>query len=681
MASAGHGEDAGAEAGRGGERCCSLVASDPDTDYSWDWLDSESDGLLVAASSSREARNEAGATLSVDADRANPSADETTGNDGHVQVYPRADQGSSSAQGDQGFHDAEPKLCQEQQDLVDVIASGRNVFFTGSAGCGKSTVLKAAITRLKAMGLVVHVVAPTGRAALQVNGVSTWSYMGWTPDHHKLPMHRLKSAAFRRHVRHRLKSTDVLIIDEISMVENHHLERINICMKEVRRWRDEAPPAFGGAQVVVSGDFCQLPPVKPFQHCIVCGHEMEADVSETWFDCPSNHGPFYQHEKWAFMSEAWEECGFAHVELKQIHRQNDASFISMLQKCRRGIPLSWDEMQTLVHHPCNVTNATRLFSTRAEVTKVNADNFNKLQTPIVTYETLDGFVWHHELHPHLEHYNERFTDGSLVALKDHRLERRVQLRVGMLVVLQVNLDLRARLCNGSQGIICGFEPHDVAKLPRAKSTKVSPHTGPTASSGPPAGRPIIYGDYATLKERQVQRFMDGQEHKVWPRVLFHNGDKRTIHADCIVNSVGNDEPYSLLHRTQIPLVAAWAMTIHKSQGMTLDRVIVNLTRAFEEGQVYVALSRATGLHGLKIEGSPDGLSVGRGGNAELVALCDSFLDDVDHRIRLLDRAEMPGLAMHFGVSDSILVTAHHTCPGNRQDGVSSSSQLGAGIAG
>ncbi|OWT42225.1 ATP-dependent DNA helicase PIF1 [Pochonia chlamydosporia 170] len=293
----------------------------------------------------------------------------------------------------------------------------------------------------------------------------------------------------------------------------------------------------------------------------------------------------------------------------------------MLQKCRLGIPLSQDETVTLVDHPCNVTNATRLFSTRAEVAKVNIESFNRLRTPIVTYQALDGFVWHHAEHPHLEHCNDRFTDGSLVALKDHRLERQVQLRVGMLVVLQVNLDLRGGLCNGSQGIICGFENHDPAKLPRAKSGKASysytghtGHTGPTGHSPDP---PTIHGDYAALKERQVQRFTSGQKQRVWPRVLFHNGQRRTIYADCTVNSVGNREPYSLLHRTQIPLVAAWAMSIHKSQGTTLDRVIVDVTRAFEEGQVYVALSRATSLHGLKVKGNPDGLSVGRGGNADV----------------------------------------------------------------
>jgi ATP-dependent DNA helicase PIF1 len=114
-------------------------------------------------------------------------------------------------------------------------------------------------------------------------------------------------------------------------------------------------------------------------------------------------------------------------------------------------------------------------------------------------------------------------------------------------------------------------------------------------------------------------FMDRKEitRKCWPIVKFHNGEVRTIYADCSVHTLGNKEPYSLLSRTQIPLAPAWAMSIHKSQSLTLDRVIVDLTRAWEEGQVYVALSRATSLLGLKIEGDPKGLTVGKGGNPEV----------------------------------------------------------------
>ncbi|KAK5629041.1 hypothetical protein RRF57_004756 [Xylaria bambusicola] len=178
----------------------------------------------------------------------------------------------------------------------------------------------------------------------------------------------------------------------------------------------------------------------------------------------------------------------------------------------------------------------------------------------------------------------------------------------MLVVLLTNLDLNRRLCNGSQGIICDYEEFDPKKLPRLP-TKNDPM--------PEFG--TIHGDYAEMREYHIRTFMERKEveKKFWPVVRFHNGEVRTIFAECSVHPLGNKEPFSLLSRTQIPLAPAWAMSIHKSQSLTLDRVIVDLTRAWEEGQVYVALSRATSLSGLKVEGDPRGLTVGKGGNSQV----------------------------------------------------------------
>lgn len=522
----------------------------------------------------------------------------------------------------------EPSLCKEQQDLVDLILSGRNVFFTGSAGCGKSTVLKATVKKLREMGRCVNVIAPTGRAALQVDGMSTWSYMGWTPDFHKLRLNELKTKGWRKHVTQRFKMTDVLIIDEISMVENHHLERINECMKTIRCWsaQDKSyaldAPAFGGVQLIVTGDFCQLPPVKPFQFCIECGSEMLVDDDEDEFNCPENHGPFRETDKWAFKSSAWEEANFAHVNLKEIHRQSDESFIKMLQKCRLGISFTQHEMDTLMNHECDVTRATRLLCRRKEVADENRRKFVAMKTPIETYKALDGFRWYETNHPMIGYYNKRNSDGTLEACKDHRLDAMVQLRGGMLVVLQVNLDMDKGLVNGSQGIIKGWEAFSDEKLPKAYSKNM------------PLGVDTISGEHSRLREAQVRTFMASQtKARHWPRIRFHNGVERTIYPWCVVNSVGDSEPYSLLYRTQIPLVAGWAMSVHKSQGMTLDRVIVDLSNAFEEGQVYVALSRATSLGGLKVDGSAQGLTVGYGGNAEVRRFLEAKFGDqlfLDH---------------------------------------------------
>jgi ATP-dependent DNA helicase PIF1 len=480
--------------------------------------------------------------------------------------------------------------------VVELAASGRNIFYTGSAGCGKSTVLHAIKARLRNMGKNVEVLAPTGKAALAINGITTWSYAGWTPNHHKRKLEELKKAARGRATRKRFKLTDTLIIDEISMVENLHLERLNTVMKSARR----NDSAFGGVQVIVTGDFCQLPPVKPFQHCITCGSDLIStdEEEDTVYRCPSCNKEHNDSDKWAFRSEAWAECSFVHVHLKSIHRQNDPEFISILQKCRLGIPFTQDEVDTLMTHRSVAADAIKLFPTRDEVRRTNDEAFALLKSPSYPYICLDKFLWNVYHHPHLESKRRINPDNSLHALNDHRFERRIDLKIGMLVVLLVNLNLSEGLCNGSQGAIVGFEPYNEATLPRYRGW-----------------------EHSTIKETYVKRFahqqLQDRPQLGWPIVRFLNGTTRTIMPECEVHELGDPAPHSLLCRTQIPLAPAWAMTVHKSQGMTLDRVVVNLSRAFEEGQVYVALSRVRSLQGLKVEGNAQGLAVGKGGNPQV----------------------------------------------------------------
>lgn len=413
----------------------------------------------------------------------------------------------------------EPELCPEQAELLDLILSGYNVFYTGSAGCGKSTVLKAFVKRFRERGMSVHIIAPTGRAALDINGSTTWTYAGWTPDHHKRPLKQLKAAAHGKFVQKRLKETDVLVIDEISMVENLHFERLNAVMKEARG----SDFAFGGVQLIVTGDFCQLPPVRPFGHCIECGRELVKNKEETEFKCRT-HGTYYDIDKWAFRSQAWKECDFKHVNLTTIHRQSDRVFIDILNNLRMGIRLKPADVDLLLNHKSETRGAIRLFATRAEVKRVNDERFRALPTTARDFHCYDNFKWN-EQHGNLRSKGDRGIDGTLLSLREHRFEPFIQLKKGMLVVLLHNLDINSGLVNGSQGTIQGFEDYDPKKMPKAATNRQN--DGEYFPSVP-----VLQGDHAAYREEQLKLYAKEMKYKGWPRVRFLNGVERTIYADC-----------------------------------------------------------------------------------------------------------------------------------------------------
>lgn len=473
----------------------------------------------------------------------------------------------------------EPRLCPEQLALVDLIMSGKNVFYTGSAGCGKSTVLKHFVPLLRNESKKVDILAPTGRAALEVNGRTLHNYAGWLPHSLGQPLWTLENKARGKKVWKRLRATDVLIIDEISMVANHVFERLSCIMKSAR---DSKKP-FGGVQIIVAGDFLQLPPVNPFEYCLICGTTLGPASWEGKHECVKCSSNFEDIDKWAFCSDAWRECNFEHANLNVIHRQKDTDFKALLETCRLGNPFSIDEKLLLLEHTSETKDAVRLFPRRVDVKAINDEELAKLPGQTLTYFCVDNFYWTGE--DALGDKRDRCPEPmshTLEALKEHSFEPKLVLKEGMLVMLLVNWDLGSSLANGSQGTVVGFEKHD-------------PNLFPEVSRD---------WEYSSRKNGLLRVFVKQTAVQEWPIVQFLNGIKRTIYPRCMMNELGDDEPYSLLSRTQIPLAAAWAMTVHKAQGMTLSRVIVDLRHSFEPGQAYVALSRAETLGGLKVEGLP-----------------------------------------------------------------------------
>ncbi|GKT95314.1 ATP-dependent DNA helicase PIF1 [Colletotrichum tofieldiae] len=140
-----------------------------------------------------------------------------------------------------------PPLCQEQQDAMDLAMQGHNLFITGSGGCGKSVLVKALYKKLMAIGKSVHLLAPTGQASLNIDGRTTFSYAGWTPNSLNRPLEELIAKSRSKRVFERLLNTDVLIIDEISMVENQFFDRLSRVMSFIR---DEVALSNGKKRVV-----------------------------------------------------------------------------------------------------------------------------------------------------------------------------------------------------------------------------------------------------------------------------------------------------------------------------------------------------------------------------------------------------------------------------------------------
>lgn len=266
-----------------------------------------------------------------------------------------------------------------------------------------------------------------------------------------------------------------------------------------------------------------------------------------------------------------------------------------------GKMLTEKDTETLLNHKMTVKKAVKLFSTREEVRRVNQTAFDRLSAEKRVFHSEDSFKPSSECDPFTAtKFGKRTLDGSLYELRDHKFDEIMELKEGMRVVLLVNLDLDAGLVNGSQGEIVGWEKYDPTKLPKSKNSLTN-RIRKDYEAGCSISMPVLSGEYTSHREYNIGIFIQKAARKEWPIVRFDNGLVRTIYADCTVNEVGDKEPWSLISRTQIPLLAAWAMSIHKSQGMTLDNVAVDLSRSFEEGQMYVALSRARSLEGLKVE--------------------------------------------------------------------------------
>jgi ATP-dependent DNA helicase PIF1 len=485
--------------------------------------------------------------------------------------------------GDKGPKLRYSKLDDEQKHVVDMASKEwKNICCVGSAGTGKSETCEVLMLELRDQLRPVAVVTPSGTSAVNVHAQTLHSFFGLGKESNKGIDDYIRQ--MRAPTKERLKRLETLVIDEISMVSYEMFDRMDQLSRAARG--NDRP--FGGMQLIVFGDFCQLPPVKPQEHCFQCGRERDLVTErgpgrgrtghKVW-KC-IEHGDLEDSDKmWAFKSHQWDSLEFQYLLLTQVHRQVDIEFLDLLNHLRYGKPFTRKERSLLLEHPCEVKDAVELVGKRFQAQMINDNRFNRLTSVQFRYACRDYFTWKKDIHPELADIDQNLR----AALYSHPYEEWVRLKLGQPVILLKNLDVVNGLVNGSQGVIIDFVSYDEAQQPRESITD--------------------RGDIAQLRRNHVMDFILGQGSPSLPIIKFNNVDTPvTIYPDCSIAERGFLKPHSLLIRTQMPLLSGWALTIHKAQGMTLEKAIVHLDHCFQSGMAYVALSRVKNLEGLKVEG-------------------------------------------------------------------------------
>ncbi|MBA3724394.1 MAG: AAA family ATPase [Candidatus Levybacteria bacterium] len=402
-----------------------------------------------------------------------------------------------------------------QKEALDLLKLGHNVFLTGPAGSGKTYLLNQYIKYLKTNGIPVGITASTGIASTHMGGttIHSWAGIGIKDMMHEKDIEDLFK---RQYLRNRFKNTKVLIIDEISMLHAHRLDMVDLVCRTFKR--NSLP--FGGLQVIMCGDFFQLPPVT------------KREKSEP----TSRHSRVREDDsrvKSDFVTESniWKGMQLQVCYLDEQHRQDDRAFLRVLNDIRNSdvTEMTVEYLsERLDRDTKGYTKPTRLFTHNADVDAINQKHLDEL----------DG-----ESQEFLMNWRGSF--GLTEVLKKSCLAPQTLVLKKGAQVMFVKNNYEVGYVNGTLGEVINFDKD---------------------------GFPVV-------------RTFDGAEITV-------------TRASWEVK----EEEKELAAIAQLPLRLAWAITVHKSQGMSLDAAEVDLSRSFIPGMGYVALSRVRSLQGLKLMG-------------------------------------------------------------------------------
>lgn len=388
-----------------------------------------------------------------------------------------------------------------QSTALKILKSGQNVFLTGSAGTGKTYILNEYTLYLRSRKIIPTVVAPTGIAASHLNGQTIHSYFS-LGIRDSVDEYFISNLLEKKYLQTRFKKLKVLIIDEISMVSPNIFTAIDKILQAFKE--NEAP--FGGIQVILSGDFFQLPPISQ-----------------------SNDS-----KRFAWQSPSWKALDLQTCYLEKKFRQDDNQLIFVLDEIRSGqiSQKTYDILNERHQKDLDIEfTPTKLYTHNMDVDRINNDELDRLPTPAVTFN-----------------YDSEGAKTNIEKLfKSALVQEELTLKKDA-VVMFIKNNPEKYYINGTTGVVIDFSK-DEKQLPIVK-----------LSNG----------------------YVIKVEYEDW--------------------AIENDKGKVQAKISQIPLKLAWAITIHKSQGMTLDAAQIDLSKTFEVGQGYVALSRIKNIEGLKLMG-------------------------------------------------------------------------------
>ena len=399
--------------------------------------------------------------------------------------------------------------------VIKTIEAGRHILLHGMAGVGKSWTIKRIVNYLESQSKKVYVTALTGVAALglcdenlkvMASTLHRFGGIGVANLSAETLASRLQSQAIKR-----WRKCEILIIDEVSMLGGGLFEKICTIAKIVRKSNIEP---MGGIQLICSGDFFQLPPVK---------------------------------DKWVFQSKEWDALNIRPFIMETPYRFNDKRFFELLLRARKGHltiedcdllnkrvgcyrRLSKMIQKMIEENPGEVIKPTMFFSRRNDVDNYNMRELDKLPGTEVVFQAIDSF----------EVLKGKPIKDDYMRILDDNAPIILSFKVGSQVMLKINLDVSLGLVNGSRGVVSEIIPN----------------------------------------EAMIVKFLS-----------------LTLRVEMYKYKI--EDKYAIATRTQIPFILADSCTIHKSQGSTLDFIVVDSgPSVFEEGQAYVALSRCRNLKGL-----------------------------------------------------------------------------------